>query len=466
MKNREEKDSLGSMHIPEDKLWGASTQRSLENFKIGKETFSREMIWAIAIIKKAAAQVNYDLKILEWEKSDAIKNAAIEVLEGKWDAHFPLVVWQTGSGTQTNMNANEVIANRAIQLLGGQVGDKSKVHPNDDVNKSQSSNDVIPTAMHIALVEKTNMHLLPALDVLSKQFRNHASSFNKIIKTGRTHLMDAAPIQLSQVFLTFASQLDKNKKRIENSLTDLLELPIGGTAVGTGLNTIEGYDTMMVKEINKETQRTFISAPCKFEHIASHDAIAHLSASLKTLSLSLMKIANDIRWMGSGPRAGLSELILPTNEPGSSIMPGKVNPTQCEALTMVCAQVMGNDSATSIGGMSGSFELNAFKPLMISNTLSSVNLLGAAMKSFSKKCIDGLKVNEEQIKKNLDQSLMLATALNPHIGYDKASEIVYAAHNNKSTLKAEAIRLGYLTAAEFDKFIDVQKMTQPSKRQS
>lgn len=464
MKSREEKDTLGSVSIPADKLWGASTGRSLENFKIGKETFPREIIWALAIIKKAAAQVNYDLKVLEWEKSDAIKQAAIEVMEGRWDSHFPLVIWQTGSGTQTNMNANEVIANRAIQILKGNLGDKNLIHPNDHVNRSQSSNDVIPTAMHIAIVERLYTHLLPALDELCKQLNQKASEFQKIIKIGRTHLMDAAPITLGQVFQTFAVQIEKNKKRVCSTLPDLMELPIGGTAVGTGLNTLDHYDTLMVKEINKETKRDFKVASCKFEHISSHDAVAHLSTTLKTLSLSLMKIANDIRWMGSGPRAGLGELRLPTNEPGSSIMPGKINPTQCEALTMVCAQVIGNDSACSIGGMSGNFELNAFKPLIIRNTLHSIDILSASISSFVQKCLQGLKINEEQIRKNLDQSLMLATALNPHIGYDKASEIVYAAYKNNTTLKEEAIRLKYLSEEDFDRIVDPSKMIRPSKK--
>ena len=462
MKFREEKDSLGSVKIPKDKLWGAQTQRSIENFKIGTETFPREMIWALAVVKKSAAAVNYKLGLLEWEKSEAIQQASIEVMEGKWDDHFPLVIWQTGSGTQTNMNANEVIANRSAELLGGSAGDKSLIHPNDHVNRSQSSNDVLPTAMHIAAVERLMVHFLPSLKELKNQFQMKEKEFEKIIKVGRTHLMDAAPLTLGQEFSAYVCQLEKNFVRLKSACEDLFELPIGGTAVGTGLNTLESFAEKTVEAVQKETGRDFISAQNKFEGISAHDALAHLSSCIKTLALSLMKIANDIRWLASGPRCGLGEIILPVNEPGSSIMPGKVNPTQCEALTMVCAQVTGNDSAVNIGAMSGHFELNAFKPLIIRNVLHSIDILGSAMLSFSKNCVAGLKANKEKIKQYLDQCLMLVTALTPHIGYDKSCEIVYAAHKNGTTLKEEAHKLGYLEQKDFEQVVRAEDMLKPA----
>ena len=463
MKFREEKDPLGTVQIPQDRLWGAGSQRSIENFPIGKEIFPREMIWALAVIKKSVAHVNYKLGLIEWEKSEAIGQAAVEVMEGRWDDHFPLVVWQTGSGTQTNMNMNEVLANRALQILGEQVGDKSKIHPNDDVNKSQSSNDVFPSAMHIATVERLYVHLLPAMRELKKQLKLKEKSFEKIIKIGRTHLMDAAPLSFAQEFSGYTAQLEKNEKRIQQSLPDLSELALGGTAVGTGLNTVEGFSHQVAQAISKETGRDFISAKNKFSEIANHDALVHLSSVLKTLSISLMKMANDIRWMGSGPRCGLGELILPANEPGSSIMPGKVNPTQCEALTQVCAQVIGNDTAVAVGGMNGHFELNTFKPLIIRNVLNSIDLLGSAILSFSKRCIEGLTVNDKKVEKYVQDCLMLATALNPHIGYDKASKIVYSAYTNSTTLKEEALRLGFIKEDEFDQFVKAENMIHPSK---
>jgi len=465
MKFREEKDLLGMVKVPRDRLWGAGSQRSMENFPIGKETFPREMIWALAVIKKCSTHVNYKLGLIEWEKSEAIGQAAIEVMEGRWDDHFPLVIWQTGSGTQTNMNMNEVLANRALQILGEQAGDKSKIHPNDDVNKCQSSNDVFPSAMHIAVVERLHVHLLPAVRELKKQLKVKKKSFEKIIKIGRTHLMDAAPLSFAQEFSGYIAQIEKNEKRIEQSLPDLSELALGGTAVGTGLNTVEGFDEQVVQAISKETGRNFISAENKFSEIANHDSLVHLSGVLKTLSVSLMKLANDIRWMASGPRCGLGELILPANEPGSSIMPGKVNPTQCEALTQVCAQVIGNDTAVAVGGMNGHFELNTFKPLIIRNVLHSIDILGSAILSFSKRCVEGLQVNEEKIKKYVQYCLMLATALNPHIGYDKASQIVYSAYSNGTTLKEEAIRLGFVKEDEFDKLVKVENMIHPSKKE-
>ncbi len=465
MKFREEKDSLGAVKIPQDRLWGAVSQRSVENFPIGREVFPREMIWALAVIKKCAAHVNYKLGLIEWEKSEAIGQAAVEVMEGRWDDHFPLVVWQTGSGTQTNMNMNEVLANRALQLLGEPPGSKNKIHPNDDVNKSQSSNDVFPSAMHIAVVERLYVHLLPAVKEFTKQLKIKEKSFEKVIKVGRTHLMDAAPLSFAQEFSGYTAQIEKNEKRIEQSLPDLFELALGGTAVGTGLNTVEGFSEQVVQAISEETGRSFVSAKNKFAEQAAHDALVHLSGVLKTLSVSLMKIANDIRWMASGPRCGLGELILPANEPGSSIMPGKVNPTQCEALVQVCTQVIGNDTAVSVGGMQGRFELNTFKPLIIRNVLHSIDLLGSAVLSFSKRCIEGLQINEKNVEKYVQDCLMLATALNPHIGYDKASQVVSSAYENGTTLKEEAVRLGFVKEDEFDRLVKVENMIHPSKKE-
>ena len=463
MEHRIEKDTMGSVQIPKDRLWGPQSQRSINNFKIGTETFPREMIWALAVVKKCTALINHKLHLIEWETSEAIQQAAIEVMEGRWDSHFPLVIWQTGSGTQTNMNMNEVLANRAVQILGGKPGDKTLIHPNDHVNRSQSSNDVFPTAMHIAVVEKLQTHLRPALAELKNQLLKKQKEFQGMIKIGRTHLMDAAPLSVGQEFSAYVYQIEQSEKRIENSMPDLLELAIGGTAVGTGLNTVKTFAEQTVREIAKETGRDFVCAGNTFSALASHSALLHVSSVLKTLSAGLMKIANDIRWMASGPRCGLNELKLPAGEPGSSIMPGKVNPTQNEALTQVCAQVMGNDSAVTIGEMQGHFELNTFKPLMVRGVLHSIDILGSAVLSFSKNCLEGLDVNKEQIKKNVERCLMLATALTPHLGYDKSTEIVYSAHKNNTSLKAEAVRLGYLKEEEFDRLVQVEKMIQPAE---
>ena len=466
MSYREEQDSLGSIKIPQDRMWGASTQRTLENFKIGRDFFPREMIWALALVKRAAAEANYKLKLIEWEKAEAVKQAAVEVMDGKWDEHFPLVVWQTGSGTGFNMNMNEVIANRACGLLGKKPGDKTLVHPNDHVNLSQSSNDVIPTAMHISAVERMRVHLIPHLQELKKSLKEKEKQFEKIIKVGRTHLMDAAPITLGQEFSAYAAQLEKNEKRLEFSLKDLLELPLGGTAVGTGLNTVESFDQEAVLAIKKETGRGFTPAQNKFEGISAHDALSHLSSALKTLALSLTKIANDIRWMASGPLCGLAEISIPAGEPGSSIMPGKINPTQCEALTMVCAQAAGNDTAVSIGNRGGAFELNAFKPLIIRNVLHSIDILGSAMESFSKNCVEGISANKEQIKKYLDQCLQMAAALNPHIGYDKTAEIVKSAVKSGKGLRQSALDLGLVKACDFDEWVKAEDMLHPKKQLS
>ena len=464
MKKREEKDTLGSIQIPADKMWGAQTQRSLENFKIGKETFPHELIWALALIKKCVAQVNYNLDLIEWEKSEAIGQAAVEVMEGKWKEHFPLVIWQTGSGTQTNMNVNEVIANRGAELLGKKVGDKKALHPNDDVNKSQSSNDVFPTAMHIATVHVLKTSFLPALKEFKNTLKDKQKEFESVVKIGRTHLMDATPISFGQEFSSYVFQIEKCEKFVEESLKDLYELPIGGTAVGTGLNTLPTFDEKVVDQINKEVGRDFVVSKNKFESISAHRALVQLSGSLKTLCSSLTKIAQDIRWMGSGPRCGLGELILPANEPGSSIMPGKVNPTQCEALTMVCAQVIGNDLAITLGGMDGHFELNAYKPLILRNTLHSLNILSGALTSFSQKCLKDLKINEKQVKQNVDRCLMLITALTPHIGYDKSAQVVYSAFKNNTSLKEETIKATQMSEEEFDRLIQPEKMISPQKQ--
>lgn len=462
MKTREEKDTLGRVQIPEDKMWGAQTARSLENFKIGKETIPQEMIWALALIKKCVAKINYDLGLIEWEKSEAIGQAAIEVMEGRWKEHFPLVIWQTGSGTQTNMNVNEVIANRGIQLLDGKVGDRNVLHPNDDVNKSQSSNDVFPTAMHLATVHVLKTSFLPALKEFKETLIEKQKEFESVIKIGRTHLMDATPISFGQEFSSYVFQIEKCEYFINESLKDLHELPLGGTAVGTGLNTLKTFDEKVVEQINKETGRNFVVSKNKFESISAHRALVQLSGSLKTLCTSLTKIAQDIRLMGSGPRCGLGELILPTNEPGSSIMPGKVNPTQCEALTMVCAQVVGNDMAVSLGGMDGHFELNAYKPLIIRNILHSLDILSGSLLSFSQKCLKGLKINKEQVKQNTERCLMLITALAPHIGYDVSAQVVKSAFQNNTTLKEETLKVTQLSEKEFDQIMDIKKMTQAS----
>lgn len=463
MEFRIETDTMGEVKVPSDKYYGAQTARSLMNFKIGGETFPREIIRALGVLKKAAALTNYELGMMPKEKADLIVQAADEVINGKLDEHFPLVVWQTGSGTQTNMNSNEVIANRAIEIAGGKLGSKSPVHPNDDVNKAQSSNDTFPTAMHIAAVEQISHHLIPNVTKLRDALEAKAKEFDDIIKIGRTHLMDAVPLTLGQEFSGYVQQLTYGLERIESCLPRLKELALGGTAVGTGLNTHEKFAVLSAKMISEITGIEFKTAPNKFEALASHDAIVEASGVMKTLAASLMKIANDIRWLGSGPRCGIGEINLPANEPGSSIMPGKVNPTQSEAMTMVCAQVMGNDVAINIGGLSGNFELNVFKPVMIYNLLQSIRLLGDACDSFTEHCVVGIEANKVNIDKNLKNSLMLVTALNPHIGYDNAAMVAKKAYNDNTTLKEAVVELGLLTAEEFDEKVRPENMIGPKK---
>lgn len=462
MQVRIEKDSLGEIEVPADRLWGAQTQRSIENFKIGGDRFPREMIRALGILKKSAAKANSDLGLLDKGKADAIIRASNEVIEGALDEHFPLVVWQTGSGTQTNMNSNEVIANRAMQIGGAGIGSKG-IHPNDDVNKAQSSNDTFPTAMHIAVAERSYRYLTPMLRKLRDVTQAKCKEFGDIVKIGRTHLMDATPLTLGQEFSGYVAQLDYSIERIEGSMKRVLDLALGGTAVGTGLNTHPEFADKAVAYIAEETQMPFRCAPNKFEALAAHDALVQMSGSLKTVAVSLMKIASDIRLLGSGPRCGIGELVLPANEPGSSIMPGKVNPTQCEAMTMVAAQVIGNDAAVTVGGCNGHFELNVFKPLIVFNVLNSIRLLGDACDSFAEHCMKGIVANRAQIKRHLDNSLMLVTALNPHIGYDNAAKIAKSAFANNSTLRDEAIRLGFLDGAKFDEVVRPELMIGPKK---
>jgi fumarate hydratase class II len=458
MATRIETDSMGTIEVPADRYWGAQTQRSLKYFAIGDDRMPRELIRAIGILKKAAAAVNCDLGKLPAPKAELILKAADEVIEGKLDDHFPLRIWQTGSGTQTNMNANEVIANRAIELAGGVLGSKDPIHPNDHVNMSQSSNDTFPTAMHIAAVEQIIHRLIPALTNLRNALDAKVTAFQNIIKIGRTHLMDAVPLTLGQEFSGYVSQLDKDLSRIQATLPDLYELAIGGTAVGTGLNTHPEFAVKAAAEIASITGLPFVSAENKFAALAAHDAICMASGALKTLAASLMKIANDIRWMGSGPRCGLGELLLPENEPGSSIMPGKVNPTQCEAMTMVCVQVMGNDAAIGIAASQGNFELNVFKPIMIFNLLNSIRLLADASISFTNYLVVDIQPNQSQIQHFLTNSLMLVTALNPHIGYDRAAKVAKKAHAENKTLRDACIELGFLTADEFDQFVRPENM--------
>ncbi len=457
---RIEKDSMGDIKVPANQLWGAQTQRSLEHFKIGGDRFPREMIRALGVLKKAAAIVNEELGLLSKEKSAAIVKAADEVISGKLDQEFPLVVWQTGSGTQTNMNTNEVIANRAIEIMGGVRGTKG-IHPNDDVNKAQSSNDTFPTAMHIAVAEQVRHRLLPAFRTLREGLNKKAIEYKSIVKIGRTHLMDATPLTLGQEFSGYVTQLDQCLVRFEQSLPHIFELALGGTAVGTGLNTHPEFAVRAAARIASETALPFVSAPNKFAALATHDPLVQLSGSLKTAACALMKIANDIRLLGSGPRSGIGELNLPANEPGSSIMPGKVNPTQSEAMTMVCAQVVGNDMAVAVGGMSGHFELNVFKPLIVFNVLNSVRLLSDACLSFEEHCVRGIEVNKAQVKRHLDNSLMLVTALNPHIGYDNAAKVAKYAHENDTTLKDAAQKLGLLDPAKFDQLVKPEDMLGP-----
>ena len=461
MGNRIEKDTMGEIKVPSDKYYGAQTARSLMNFKIGGDRFPRELIRALGILKKAAALTNKELGTLPADKADLIVKAADEVIDGKLDEHFPLVVWQTGSGTQTNMNANEVISNRAIEIAGGEMGSKKPIHPNDDVNKAQSSNDTFPTAMHIAAVEEIHRRLIPMVTKLRDALAVKQKEFDKIIKIGRTHLMDAVPLTLGQEFSGYVQMLSNGLDRINGSLPRLYELALGGTAVGTGLNTHPQFAEKSAGHIAKLTGKKFVSAPNKFEALAAHDALVEFSGVLKTLAASLMKISNDVRWLGSGPRCGLGELNLPENEPGSSIMPGKVNPTQSEAMTMVCAQVFGNDVAVNFGGAMGNFELNVFKPVIIFNVLNSIRLISDACESFTDNCVVGIEANKVNIKKHLDNSLMLVTALNPHIGYDNAAKVAKKAHKENTTLKQAAMDLGLLTSEKFDEVVKPEKMVGP-----
>ena len=458
---RIETDSMGEIEVPSDRYYGAQTARSLIHFDIGKETMPREIIRGMGILKKASALVNSELGLLQKDKKDLIIESADEVIAGTLDDHFPLRVWQTGSGTQSNMNTNEVIANRAIEIAGGQLGSKDPIHPNDHVNMGQSSNDTFPTAMHIAAVERIYDHLLPELTRLHDSFKKECFEFKGIIKIGRTHLMDATPLTLEQEFSGYVQQLINGIERVKGCLPRLSQIALGGTAVGTGLNSHRDFAVNVAEKISLLTKRNFITAPNKFESIAAHDAVVEASGVMKTLACSLMKIANDIRWLGSGPRCSIGELTLPANEPGSSIMPGKVNPTQSEAMTMVAAQVIGNDTAIAVGGSSGNFELNVFKPVMIYNLLQSIQLLGDSCRSFSEHCISGIKPNKPQIEAHLKNSLMLVTALNPHIGYDNAAKVAKKAHEENTTLKEAAVALKLLTAEEFDDKVRPEEMTGP-----
>ncbi len=462
MKNRKERDSIGVINVPVDKYWGASTQRSTKYFNIGDFLVRPIVIKSIAMIKKAAAIVNTKNGDLDKKISNAIVQAANEVISGKLNDHFPLKVWQTGSGTQTNMNVNEVIANRAIQILGGRLGSKKPVHPNDHVNKSQSTNDVFPTAMHMAIAIRAKGKLLPCLNLLNSELKKKTKEFKKIVKVGRTHLQDATPLTLGQEFSGYHSQLTKCIERINKALEEIYFLAQGGTAVGTGLNTKKGFDKKIVAELRKITKLPFKPAPNKFASLAAHDAIVNFSGTMNTTAVCLMKIANDIRFLGSGPRAGYGELILPANEPGSSIMPGKVNPTQSEAVTMVCVKVIGNHNGITMAGSHGHFELNVFKPLIIHNILQSIHIMADSSKSFAKYCISGLKADKKRIKELLDNSLMLVTALAPHIGYDKAAKIAKNALKNKTKLKDEAIKSGLIKEKDYDKIVDPRKMVNPN----
>ena len=461
MTTRKESDSMGEIEVATDRYWGAQTERSLHHFHIGREHFPRPLIRALGVLKKASARVNGSLGTVNRPLVDLIVRAADEVIDGKLDDHFPLFVWQTGSGTQTNMNANEVISNRAIELAGGVLGSKKPVHPNDHVNRGQSSNDTFPTAMHIAAAEEVVRHVMPALNLLRATLAAKATAFADIVKVGRTHLQDATPLTLGQEVSGWVAQLDLAKGAIDNAMPAVYELAIGGTAVGTGLNTHPDFAVKVADEIHALTTLPFKSASNKFAALAGHEALVELHGALKTLAVALMKIANDVRWLASGPRAGLGEIVIPENEPGSSIMPGKVNPTQSEALTMVCVQVMGNDVAVTIGAASGNFELNVFKPLIIHNVLQSLQLLGDACTSFNEFCAVGIEPNRARIQANLESSLMLVTALNPHIGYDNAAKIAKKAYKDGTTLKAAALALGLVSSADFDQWVDPRKMTQP-----
>ena len=463
MDYRTEKDSMGPVEVPNDRYFGAQTQRSLNNFKIGKEHFPREFIRAYGILKKAAAAVNSAAGLLDPQLAKTISSAADEVIAGKLDDHFPLVVWQTGSGTQTNMNVNEVIANRAIEMVGGTLGSKDPVHPNDHVNMGQSTNDTFPTAINIAAVESVVHQLLPNLQRLRDGLHAKAEAFSNIIKLGRTHLQDATPLSLGQEFSGYVSAVEHGCKRINNAMDSCYELAMGGTAVGTGINSIEGFGEKAAAEISKLTDLPFRTAENKFEALGGQDSIVELSSALKTVAVSLFKIANDLRWLASGPRSGIGEVVLPANEPGSSIMPGKVNPTQCEAMTMVCTQVMGNDSAITYAGASGNFELNVYRPVIAFNILQSIRLLADACDSFLVNAVEGIEPNEQRIHENLYNSLMLVTALNPHIGYDKAAKVAKKAYTENLSLREAIVELGYMGAEEFDKLVQPEKMIRPSK---
>jgi fumarate hydratase class II len=455
---RLEKDTFGEIAVPNAKLWGAQTQRSLQNFKISSEKQSPELIDALAIVKRASAEVNAELKVLAADKAQAIIAAADEILAGKHPDEFPLAVWQTGSGTQTNMNLNEVIANRASELMGGERGESRKVHPNDDVNRGQSSNDVFPTAMHIAAAVAIVKHLVPSLKTLRATLAHKSQDFDSIVKIGRTHLQDATPLTLGQEFSGYVAQLDQGIRHVESTLPHLYQLALGGTAVGTGLNAHPEFAVKVAGTIGKLTGLPFETAPNKFEVMAAADALVFAHGALKTIAASLMKIANDIRWLASGPRCGLGELSIPENEPGSSIMPGKVNPTQSEAVTMLCCQVFGNDVAVNFGGASGNFELNVFRPMIAHNVLQSIRLLADGAQSFNDNCAVGIEPNEKRIGSLLNESLMLVTALNPHIGYDKAAKIAKQAHKEGTTLKESALKLGYVTEQQFDEWVKPEEM--------
>ena len=460
MKYRIEKDTMGEVKVPSDKYWGAQTERSRNNFKIGAAaSMPLEVVYGFAYLKKAAAHTNCELGVLSEDKRDLISIVCDEILDGKHDDQFPLVIWQTGSGTQSNMNSNEVIANRAHVINGGNLEDAEKtIHPNDDVNKSQSSNDTFPTGMHIAAYKVIIENTIPGIEQLRDTLEAKSVAFNKVVKIGRTHLMDATPLTLGQEFSGYVSQLNHGLRALDNTLDHLSEIALGGTAVGTGINTPAGYSDLVAQYIADFTELPFVSAENKFEALAAHDAIVESHGALKQLAVSINKIANDIRMLASGPRSGIGEIIIPSNEPGSSIMPGKVNPTQCEAITMICAQVMGNDVAITIGGMQGHYELNVFKPLMAANFLQSARLIGDACVSFDENCAQGIEPNYENLKKNLNNSLMLVTALNTKIGYEKSAKIAKNAHQNGTTLKEESINLGYLTSEEFDEWVRPEDM--------
>jgi len=466
MSSRTETDSIGPIEVEDDKLWGAQTQRSLENFRIGGQRFTREMIRALGVVKLCAARANIalgELDALDGKQREALLQAAREVVEGRWDAHFPLVVWQTGSGTQSNMNANEVVSNRAIQILGGELGSKQPVHPNDHVNRSQSSNDVFPTAMHVAAAEATTHRLLPALEALEAALRAKAEAWKDVVKIGRTHLQDATPLTVGQEVSGWAQQLADARRAIGNALGAVHELALGGTAVGTGLNTDPRYAELVAREIAAETGLPFVTAPNKFSALAGHDALVVLHGAYRATAAALMKIANDVRWLGSGPRCGLGELVLPANEPGSSIMPGKVNPTQCEALTMVCVQVMGHDVAVGIAGSQGNFELNVYKPVMIHDVLLSARLLADAADSFREHCVDGLELDEKRVDALMRESLMLVTALNRHIGYDNAAKVAKKAWREGTTLREAVQALDLMTGEEFDAAVVPADMVGPKQ---